>query len=83
MDVSRPADGETLGLKIRALLDNGRVGSISVDIDLHSGAVVQTGEAYAQGQTLQQQMALEVLALEEQLAEADAAQDALLTALSA
>ena len=83
MDVSRPANTETLGLKIRALLDNGRVGSISVDIDLHNGAVVQTGEAYAQGQTLQQQMALEVLAMEEQLAEADAAQDALLKALSA
>ena len=83
MDISRPADGKTLGLKIRALLDNGRVGSIAVDIDLHNGAVTQTDEAYAQGQTLQQQLALETLDLEERLAEADRAQDALLHALSA
>ena len=83
MDVSRPADGETLGLKIRALLDNGRVGTISVDIDLHNGAVTQTGEAYAQGQTLQQQLALETLDIEERLAEADKAQDDLLKALTA
>ena len=83
MDISRPADGKTLGLKIRALLDNGRVGSIAVDIDLHNGVVTQTDEAYAQGQTLQQQLALETLDLEERLAEADRAQDALLHALSA
>ena len=83
IDISRPANGEMLGLKIRALLDNGRVGSIAVDIDLHNGAVTQTGDAYAQGQTLQQQLALETLDMKERTTEADRAQEALLQALSA
>ena len=72
-----------LGLKIRALLDNGRVSTIIVDIDLLNGIVTQKGEAYAQGQTLQQQLALESLDREERLAEADKAQDDLLKALTA
>ena len=83
MDVSRPADAETLGLKIRALLDNGRVSSITVDIDLQTGTVTQVGDAFAQGQTLQQQLALEALDLEERLADANRAQNALIDALSA
>ena len=83
MDVSRPADQESLGLKIRALLDNGRVSTMTVDIDLLNGIVTQSGEAYAQGQTLQQQLALETLDSEERLAEADKAQDDLLKALTA
>ena len=83
IDVSRPAGEETLGLKIRALLDNGRVSTMIVDIDLLNGIVTQSGEAYAQGQTLQQQLALETLDWEERLAEADKAQDDLLKALTA
>ena len=83
IDVSRPAGEETLGLKIRALLDNGRVSTMIVDIDLLNGIVTQKGEAYAQGQTLQQQLALESLDREERLAEADKAQDDLLKALTA
>ncbi len=82
MDVARPLDTETIRLQVRALLDNGRTTSTTVEVDLRTGTVTQVGEAYAQGQTLQQQMALETIALREQLAEADTAQDALLRALA-
>jgi hypothetical protein len=64
------------------LLDNGRTTSTTVEVDLRTGIVTQVGDAYAQGQTLQQQMALEAMALREQVADVDLAQDALLRALA-
>jgi hypothetical protein len=82
MDISRPLDSETLRLQVRAILDNGRTTSTTVEVDLRTGTVTQVGEAYAQGQTLEQQMALETRAMREQVAEVDVAQDALLRALA-
>ena len=82
VDMSRQIDVDAIRLKVRALLDNGSTTSAAIEVDLSTGAVTQVGEAYAQGQTLQQQMALESLAFREQLAEADKAQDALLHALA-
>ena len=82
MHVQRPLDTETMRLRVKALLDNGRTATISVEIDLRTGTVIQLGDAYAQGQTLQEQLALEAQDLEAQMAEADSTQDALLRALS-
>ncbi|WP_233349903.1 Ig-like domain-containing protein [Litorimonas cladophorae] len=82
MDITRPLDAETIRLQVRALLDNGRTTSTTVEVDLRTGIVTQVGNAYAQGQTLQQQMTLEAMALREQVAEVDVAQDALLRALA-
>lgn len=82
MQVQRPLDVDTVKLRVRALLDNGRTSTITVEIDLRTGAVTQVGDAYVQGQTLQQQMALEAQDLREQMAEADTAQEALLRALA-
>ena len=64
------------------MLDNGRTATSVVEVDLRTGAVTQVGDAYAQGQTLAQQMALEVRALEAEQAESYAGTDALLRALA-
>jgi len=82
MQVQSPLDKEVIKLRAKALLDNGRTATISVEIDLRTGTVTQLGETYAQGQTLQEQLALEAQELELQSAEADTAQDALLRALA-
>ena len=82
MDISRSVDSESIRLKVRALLENGRTTSATVEVDLRTGAVTQAGEAYSQAQTLQEQMALEALTLREQRAEVDTSQDALLKALA-
>ena len=82
MQVQRPVDTDTIRLKVKALLDNGRTATISVEIDLATGAVTQIGDAYAQGQTLQEQMVLEAQDLETKMAEAATAQDALIRALN-
>ena len=82
MQVQRPLDTDIIRLKVKALLDNGRTATISVEIDLATGAVTQIGDAYAQGQTLQEQMVLEAQDLETKMAEAATAQDALIRALN-
>jgi len=47
MQVQRPLDTKTIQLKVKAILDNGRTATISVEIDLRTGTVTQLGEAYA------------------------------------
>jgi len=82
INVADPIEVETIRLRVRALLDNGRTGTMTVEIDLRKGTVTQIGDAYAQGQTLQEQLALEAEDLRAQMAESDSAQDALLKALA-
>jgi len=67
MQIQRPVDHEILELRVKALLDNGRTATISVEIGLRTGTVTQTGEAYAQGQTLQEQLAFEAQDIERQM----------------
>jgi len=57
--VNRPLSEDTLDLRIRAVLDNGRSVSSAVSIDLHSGRVDAQGQAIAAAQTLSDQLALE------------------------
>jgi len=59
LDISRPLDTPTLSLRVRALLDNGRTASMSVEIDLATGSVTEIGQAFSQAQTLSEQLALE------------------------
>ena len=80
--INRPLDVETIQLRIRALLDNGRTATTVVEVDLRTGMITQVGEAYAQAQTLGQQMALEARALEAEQAKQHAGTDALLRALA-
>jgi len=82
MEIARPIDAETIQMRVRATLDNGRSATITVEVDLRTGAVTQIGDAYAQAQTLQEQLAMEAQDMREQLATADTAQDALLRALA-
>jgi hypothetical protein len=80
--INRPLDVETIQLRIRALLDNGRTATTVVEVDLRTGMITQVGESYAQAQTLGQQMALEARALEAEQVEQHAGTDALLRALA-
>ena len=59
MDISRPLDQETLEFRVRALLDNGTVASMTVNIDLITGTVTEVGQALSQAQTLSDQLTLE------------------------
>ena len=63
LDISRPLDRPTLSLRVRALLDNGRTASMSVEIDLATGSVTEIGQAISQAQTLSEQLVLENLKL--------------------
>jgi len=82
INIANPLDTGTIRLQVTALLDNGRTGTMVVEIGLRDGKVEQIGDAYTQGQTLQQQLALESQALREQEAEANRPQDALLKSLA-
>ena len=65
MQVTRPLDVDTLKLRIRALLDNGRNAVTSVEIDLATGSVIEIGQAFSQSQTLSEQLVLETKRLSE------------------
>jgi hypothetical protein len=58
--IQRPLDVETVRLTLRALLDNGRSATTTVEIDLATGSVVEVGKAFSQSQTLGDQLKLEV-----------------------
>ena len=61
--INQPLETESFTLRIRALLDNGLTASMSVEIDLSSGNLVQVGEAVNQAQTLSEQLILENIRL--------------------
>ena len=63
MEIQRPLDQETIRLRIRGLLDNGRAASVTVEIDLRSGAVTEVGKSFSQSQTLGDQLKLESVRL--------------------
>ena len=60
MNIQRPLDVDTVRLKVRALLDNGRSATTTVEIDLNTGAIVEIGNSFSQSQTLGDQLKLEV-----------------------
>ncbi len=59
MEIQRPLDQETIRLRIRGLLDDSRAASVTIEIDLRSGAVTEVGHSYSQAQTLSDQLRLE------------------------
>ena len=63
MEIQRPLDQETIRLRIRGLLDDGRAASVTVEIDLRSGAVTEVGKSFSQSQTLGDQLKLESVRL--------------------
>ena len=58
--IQRPLDVDTVRLKVRALMDNGRSATTTVEIDLRTGSVVEVGKAFSQSLTLGDQLKLEV-----------------------
>jgi len=62
--IQRPLDQEIVQLKVRALLDNGLTATTSVEINLTTGAMTKLGDSLVQSQTLSEQLALEMQAME-------------------
>jgi len=59
MEIQRPLDVETIRLRVRGLLDNGKTATVTVELDLSTGSVVEVGQAFSQTQTLSDQLKLE------------------------
>lgn len=59
--IQRPLQAETVNLRIKALLDNGRSAITNVEIDLRTGSVTQMGSAVSARQTLDDTLVLESL----------------------
>ncbi|WP_418152336.1 tandem-95 repeat protein [Litorimonas sp. RW-G-Af-16] len=59
IEIQRPLDQDTISLRVRALLDNGRTAISQVTIDLRTGTVIETGEGNLVAQTLSDQLMLE------------------------
>jgi len=59
--IQRPLQAETVNLRIKALLDNGRSAITNVEIDLRTGSVTQMGSAVSARQTLDDSLVLESL----------------------
>jgi len=60
VNINRPLDVDSVRLNIKAMLDNGRSATTTVEINLSTGAVVEVGKAFSQSQTLGDQLKLEV-----------------------
>ena len=59
MEMQRPLGVETINLRVRALIENGRTASSNVEIDLRTGTVTQLDDTITQAQTLDEQLKLE------------------------